>query len=205
MAHVSSEDFRVHHALRIKGFATIDVIAEISMVDESAANGHLSALQQDGHAMFREARSLWQLTPTGKELHSSRLTDDVTDTVRSGLASVYHDFLVINEKFKELCGAWQLRDGAPNDHSDSAYDEKVIGELAALHSAADPIVETFGTVLARMSQYAPRLHRARGAVESGQHNMFTGVMCGSFHDIWMELHEDLILSQGIDRNSEGSF
>ena len=29
--------------------------------------------------------------------------------------------------------------------------------------------------------------------------MFTGVMCGSYHDAWMELHEDLILTQGIDR------
>jgi hypothetical protein len=30
-------------------------------------------------------------------------------------------------------------------------------------------------------------------------------MCGSFHDIWMELHEDLITLQGIDRHVEGSF
>jgi len=36
-------------------------------------------------------------------------------------------------------------------------------------------------------------------------NRFTGVMCESFHDIWMELHEDLILLQRIDRVSEGSF
>ena len=26
--------------------------------------------------------------------------------------------------------------------------------------------------------------------------MFTGVMCGSYHDVWMELHEDLILIPG---------
>jgi hypothetical protein len=35
--------------------------------------------------------------------------------------------------------------------------------------------------------------------------MFTGVGCGSFHDIWMELHEDLVVLQRIDRASEGSF
>ncbi|MFT7503790.1 MAG: hypothetical protein ACI91Q_002603, partial [Gammaproteobacteria bacterium] len=27
----------------------------------------------------------------------------------------------------------------------------------------------------------------------------------SYHDAWMELHEDLILTQGIDRSAEGSF
>jgi len=30
-------------------------------------------------------------------------------------------------------------------------------------------------------------------------------MCGSYHDVWMELHEDLILTLGIDRAAEGSF
>ncbi|NDB06003.1 MAG: MarR family transcriptional regulator, partial [Acidimicrobiia bacterium] len=50
-----------------------------------------------------------------------------------------------------------------------------------------------------------RLSTTCQAVVAGQTNMFTGVMCGSFHDVWMELHEDLILSQGIDRAAEGSF
>jgi hypothetical protein len=30
-------------------------------------------------------------------------------------------------------------------------------------------------------------------------------MCGSYHDVWMELHEDLIITQRIDRAAEGSF
>ncbi len=30
-------------------------------------------------------------------------------------------------------------------------------------------------------------------------------MCESFHDIWMELHEDLIVMLRIDRVAEGSF
>ena len=30
-------------------------------------------------------------------------------------------------------------------------------------------------------------------------------MCNSYHDVWMELHEDLILTLGIDRAKEGSF
>jgi len=60
-------------------------------------------------------------------------------------------------------------------------------------------------VLGRLTPYVPRLSTTCQAVVAGQTNMFTGVMCGSFHDVWMELHEDLILSQGIDRAAEGSF
>ena len=42
-------------------------------------------------------------------------------------------------------------------------------------------------------------------LEAGEPAFFTGVMCGSYHDIWMELHEDLLLTQHIDRSEEGSF
>ena len=28
-------------------------------------------------------------------------------------------------------------------------------------------------------------------------------MCGSYHDVWMELHEDLILTLGVDRAEGG--
>jgi hypothetical protein len=51
----------------------------------------------------------------------------------------------------------------------------------------------------------PRLHSTSQRVVAGEQNMFTGVMVGSYHDVWMELHEDLILTQGIDRAAEGSF
>ena len=42
-------------------------------------------------------------------------------------------------------------------------------------------------------------------VAGGDTKQFTGVMCESFHDVWMELHEDLIVLQRIDRTHEGSF
>jgi hypothetical protein len=104
-----------------------------------------------------------------------------------------------------LCGDWQLRDGAPNDHSDSAYDAAVVKRLVDLHGEAAPVVTAMSGILDRLGTYVPRLASTCDAVVSGQNNMFTGVMCGSFHDVWMELHEDLILSQGIDRAQEGSF
>jgi hypothetical protein len=59
--------------------------------------------------------------------------------------------------------------------------------------------------MTRLEPYAPRLDHVVHRVDAGETNLFTGVMCGSYHDVWMELHEDLILTQGIDRASEGSF
>ena len=60
-------------------------------------------------------------------------------------------------------------------------------------------------VVPRMGRYNTRLASAAAAVAAGETKRFTGVMCESFHDVWMELHEDLIVVQRIDRTAEGSF
>ena len=107
----------------------------------------------------------------------------------------------MNERFKALCGDWQLRNGDPNDHADSSYDGEVIARLGKLDAETQPVVVALGAALPRLQPYAPRLEAVCQRVAGGETNMFTGVMCGSYHDVWMELHEDLILTQGIDRGS----
>ncbi|MEY2754792.1 MAG: hypothetical protein RJB65_1150 [Actinomycetota bacterium] len=206
MAHDSDPFFRTFHALRIKGFAKADTVAEVADLPLSVVEQHLRDLQGREWAQFREARELWQLTPVGREEHRIALAEDVMGThVADELRGAYAGFLTLNEAFKTLCGDWQLRAGQPNDHSDAAYDAGVVARLVELDASARPVVEKMGESLARLAPYAPRLERTCQAVVAGDTKMFTGVMCGSYHDVWMELHEDLILTQGIDRAAEGSF
>jgi hypothetical protein len=197
--------FLTHHALRIKGFAKSETLAEMTALDHTEVEIHLADLAAAEWAMYREARSLWQLTPAGKAEHPKVLASDIASVDLDALRVHYHGFLELNTAFKDLCGDWQLRDGAPNDHSDAAYDAKVVARLVDLHGDTAPIVTSMSGILGRLAPYVPRLSSTCAAVVAGQTNMFTGVMCGSFHDVWMELHEDLILSQGIDRAKEGSF
>jgi hypothetical protein len=206
MTEHSDPFFRTFHALRIKGFAKADVVAEVADLPLSIVDQHLADLQSREWAMFREARQLWQLTPVGREEHRIALSEDVGHIhIADKLRDAYEVFLGVNERFKVLCGDWQLRDGAPNDHSDPTYDGSVVEQLVALNGDALPVVTSMGAVLARLAPYAPRLASTCRRVVAGETNMFTGVMCGSYHDVWMELHEDLILTQGIDRSAEGSF
>lgn len=206
MPHASDPLFRTFHALRIKGFAKAETIAEVADLPTELVDEHLRDLQAREWVQFREARQLWQLTPDGREEHRIALVEDVGGTgVAEELHEVYGPFLALNEMFKELCGDWQLRGGQPNDHSDESYDAEVVGRLVALDAAAQPITGSMGSILARLAAYAPRLARTCQKVAAGDTKMFTGVMCGSYHDVWMELHEDLILTQGIDRAVEGSF
>ena len=74
-----------------------------------------------------------------------------------------------------------------------------------LASESEPVVADLASVMPRLARYGDRLTGAAAGVADGDTKRFTGVMCESFHDIWMELHEDLIVLQGIDRSAEGSF
>ena len=206
MGHPSTPEFCTFHALRIKGFATVDTLVEITALDGAAVERHLQGFATEGLAQFREARSLWQLTPDGRAAHPDRLAADLEGIdAPSLLQGSYTDFIELNTEFKELCGDWQMRDGEINDHADPTYDEHVLARLSALDARAQPIVTEIGVAVDRFQPYAPRLAGALARVLAGESNMFTGVMCGSYHDAWMELHEDLILSQGIDRAAEGSY
>ena len=81
----------------------------------------------------------------------------------------------------------------------------VIARLVALNTEAQPVVIAIGHEFERFADYSRRLAQTCQKVVDGETKMFTGVMCGSYHDVWMELHEDLILTQGINREQEGSF
>ena len=206
MAIVSDPRFVVHHALKIKGFVKMDGLAELTGFAPDDVQVHLNEMTAAGLAMFREARGLWQLTPDGRAAHGPALEADIArDGFREGLQRHYGAFLEQNEELKQLCNDWQLKDGQKNDHSDAAYDQAILQRLTELHDRSQPVVSGFGAVAVRFAGYAPRLNETVKAVHAGEHNMFTGVMCGSFHDVWMELHEDLLLTQKIDRVAEGSF
>jgi hypothetical protein len=207
MAFESAPSFRILHALKVKGFSTVGALAELSGLPEASIEAELQSLLAGGHAQFREARQLWQITPAGKEAHATQLAADLAGAGAQvdGVRSQYPGFLEHNEFFKGLCGDWQLVNGQPNDHSDAKYDAKQIARLANMDAEAQAIITAMGASMTRYAPYPERLTTALAAVQGGNHKLFTGVMCSSYHDVWMELHEDLIVTLGIDRAQEGSF
>ena len=163
MAYDSEPRFRVLHALRIKGFAKVDVLADLSAVDPDEVEQHLADFQTEELALFREARALWQLTPKGREVHADELEAEAPP-LRPLIEPHYPPFLELNDAFKELCGDWQLRDGSPNDHTDAAHDAAVIARLLDIDSQAQPVVGAIGVEVTRLAPYGPRLslHRPAG-------------------------------------------
>jgi len=192
----------VLHVLRLRGFVTRDGFEESIGVHPGDT---LDDLIAGGLVRFMEARGMYALLPEGRDRHVEIVESFAPPAVRAGLALHYESFLALNERFKELCTRWQMKGEQPNDHSDAGYDAECIAGLRELSDDAKPVLAGFGNAVSRMGRYLSRLDEALAAVEAGRTSRFTGVMCSSYHDIWMELHEDLIVLQGIDRSAEGSF
>jgi phosphoenolpyruvate-protein kinase (PTS system EI component) len=199
---VEIDEALVLHTLRVRGFVTSDGFIESlgRNPDEIVA-----ALVEGGLVRHIEARDMYGLLPPGKERQEALLDDYATDELRAAFAPHYEPFLELNDRFKQLCTDWQMKGDAPNDHADSAYDQACFDRLASLAAEAEAVIAGFADALPRMGRYNARLALAAERVAEGETKRFTGVMCESFHDIWMELHEDLIVLQRIDRTAEGSF
>jgi phosphoenolpyruvate-protein kinase (PTS system EI component) len=192
----------VLHTLRVRGFVTPDGFRE-SIGDHPA--DILAELVGAGLVRHIEKRDMYGLLPPGKERQEALLDQYCTADAQAALHAHYEQFLTLNEEFKQLCTDWQMRGDTQNDHSDAAYDSAVVEKLTALNGTSRPTLDGFAAALARMARYTERLDAALARLHAGETNMFTGVMCNSYHDIWMELHEDLIVLQRINRVEEGSF
>ena len=92
--------------------------------------------------------------------------------------------------------------GAPNDHRDPTYDWAVVDRLTAIDDRVGPILRTTARSVIRFGSYRPRLRYARERINDGEHEWLTSPRIDSYHTVWMQLHEDLLLALGRDRASE---
>jgi hypothetical protein len=89
-----------------------------------------------------------------------------------------------------------------NDHADQAHDDRVLAELRQLHDAALPLASALGRLFDRYAHYGPRLAAALARIEAGELDWFTKPLVDSYHTVWFEMHEDLLLTLGRQRSTE---
>ncbi len=210
MAHTSSLRLLTLHALRLKGTAEAEVVAELIGRDVDDVRAELATLQAGDLVAYRHGRMPGFLpTPEGRSLGARLLAEELEATGSRGeIESAYEAFRPHNDELLRVCTAWQLRpvDGtqAVNDHADADYDAGVIARLASVHERVDPVIERLAATLARFSGHRQRLRTALDRVLAGDHDYFTKPMFPSYHSHWFELHEDLLATLGTERATEGN-
>jgi pyruvate,orthophosphate dikinase len=194
----------VIRALHIKGFATSETLASVLLASQGAVDPVVHSLLEAGRlktmgemfALSEEGRAM------GVELHASDRAAWTEDRAELALEG----FLPLDSRMKEIVTAWQMRDvdgeQALNDHSDEEYDREVLARLLDLHDAARSWLEPLSNGLPRLDLYLRRLDRAAGRISSGDHAYIASPRIDSYHNVWFELHEDLIQLAGRTREEE---
>lgn len=207
MGHPSDPALRVLHALRLKWVADDDTIATATGLPTDTVVAELDAAMHDGLAERRVGGRVpgWRLTDEGKVVHRKRLEEELEESgQRSAVHDAYERFLGQNRELLSLCTAWQMRPGPDsepvlNDHRDPAYDAGVLRRLDAVHDAIGPVLADLRRAIDRFAPYDVRLATAHANVHAGGADWLTRPLMDSYHTIWFELHEDLLVTLGLER------
>jgi hypothetical protein len=185
---VSERAWERLHELRLRGFVPARGSADEAELTEAGlvmVRGQNLALTPAG----RQAHAVWARLPAGSP----------EDAVAQ---EAYQAFLPFNTQLLRICTDWQLRpDGSPNDHSDSAYDFKVLERLDRLDERIATLVNKLAEAVPRFSAYPGRLTAALDKIADDR-QWLASPRCDSYHTVWMQMHEDLLTAVGASREDE---
>jgi pyruvate,orthophosphate dikinase len=200
----------VIHALLVKGLAGAAALAEILFTSPDALDPELDRLVAEGlvgtFGGEGALAAMFQLTEDGKSVGARRIATDRQHWGRENAVRALDDLLPLDLRMKEILTGWQLRDvdgqQVVNDHADAAHDAAVLDGFRRLHQDASAWLRSLVDGLPRLRLYLTRLDRAAQAVDAGDFDYLASPRLDSYHSVWFELHEDLILLAGRTREEE---
>lgn len=203
----SSPELLVLHAVRILGMADDAAVAARYGLDTAQTHETLLDHEARGwvsHAEFAGTGG-WSVTGRGRAAEERMLAEELDATgARPAAVAAHATFGPLNARLLQACTDWQLRpDGggrlAPNDHADPDWDARVLEELSELERDLAPLIADLCGALARFAGYDERFSAALARARSGDGRWVAGTGIDSCHVVWMQLHEDLVSTLGIQR------
>lgn len=184
---------QILHALRIKGAVGVAEVARAGGVE--GVDEELGALREAGlvSRAGEGEQAIYALTESGRERHAELLEAEVSAIGRERLGSAYDsDFLPINVEFKQLCAEWQTE----------GESFELLERLIGVHERIESFLGEASAVTSRFERYSVRLGVAADRVQDGDGDALVHPLGDSYHNVWFELHEDLIVTLGRSRADE---
>lgn len=192
-------ELKVLQAIRLKGRISPADIAATVDEDPAAVAEAVKAATDAGFLI--EGKTV-RLSPEGRRRLAELLAAERENVDQPAIDAAYDKFRSVNADFKELVSDWQLRNGEPNTHDDDEYDAAVLARLDEVHARVTPIVASIAAQMPRLASYSDKLAAALAKVQSGETTWLTRPIVDSYHTVWFELHEELIVAAGLTRESE---
>ena len=189
-------ELAVLQAVRLKGRVSRDDLAAtlggdfVDAVDLLVGSG----LLLDGPTL--------RLSPEGRGRLEGLLADERSHVDTAAVLAAYGEFRSVNAEFKALVTDWQLKDGQPNTHEDTRYDAAVLACLDDVHRRVTPIIAIATAQVPRLNRYSVKLQTALNNIHAGETMWLARPLIDSYHTVWFELHEELILAAGRTRETD---
>jgi hypothetical protein len=189
-------ELAVLQAVRLKGRVSRDDLAAtlggdfVDVVDRLVGSG----LLLDGPTL--------RLSPEGRGRLEGLLADERSHVDTPAVLAAYDEFRSVNTEFKALVTDWQLKDGQPNTHENVGYDAAVLARLDDVHRRVTRTIAAVATQLPRLSRYSVKLETALDNIHAGETMWLARPLIDSYHTVWFELHEELILAAGRTRETD---
>ena len=210
MGSPSPPDLLTLHAVRVAGMADVALVARRTGLERAVVEDQL--LDDEARGWVRRVAFAdlagWSLTDTGRVEGERRLADELRRTgTREAVEEARDAFERLNERFLATVTRWQIRprswDGlAANDHDDVRWDERVLDDLASCGRRLVPLCAGLTAALDRFAGYDVRYAAAHDRAEAGQRSWVDGTGLDSCHTVWIQLHEDLLATLGLERGTQ---
>lgn len=197
---IGSGALPVLHAARIKGVAPAEALTAFTGLDQLEVDNIVARLVEAGLLQQRQGRvSGYFLTEEGRAAHLSLLE---SEQIEGDLTGLYDRFMRENGTLKQACTRWQgsTRAAMPGSPLSGEEVTQALDWLRPLHQhVAEAVAATAPS--SRFARYPGRLEGAVDRVQAGEREAVLRPMSDSFHDVWMELHQDLLLTLGRERSA----
>lgn len=172
--------------------------AEVDSVLRDLEAGNLIAARVSSDGIPR-----YRLTAAGST-RGDELVRAERQAVGPTIEPLMDRFDTTNAALKDLLRQWQLRpEGSTtvvNDHTDVAYDDRLLARLGQLLGSADAWLKDLPSERSRYERYRRRLRDAIDRVGRGETEYFAGMAVDSVHAVWWQLHADLLAVLGRQRS-----
>lgn len=142
----------------------------------------------------------WAVAEAGKKLLKDHLQSRCADIIPHLRGDAWAAFESLDKELKAVCSAWQVKpDWSANNHDDPGYDFPVLEKLGGVDSKLRILVDRVNGLKNELRDLLLEMEGALGKVNEGDFEYFTGVNVNSYHNLWFELHEDLLCTLGLER------
>ena len=210
MAYRSAPEDLALHGVRVLGFPAASRVAGRYGLDAGLVAELL--LDHEARGWVRQlsfaGSSGWSLTDAGRTENGRRQAAELDRArARDMVTAAHRAFLPLNQQFGTACTDWQIRPAAGepltfNDHTDPRWDDRILRALAGLQARFGRLCGRLSEGLTRFDSYAGLYASALGHVQAGHHSWVDAPDRDSLHTVWIQFHEDLLATLGIERGTD---